>query len=45
MNTLQERSDALTGSACLKKAFDAGETDHAVLFAQLSVGQEKVKSS
>lgn len=44
MNTLQKRIEALTGSACPKKAFYAGEAIHSGLFVWISLVLEKVKS-
>ncbi|WP_324832862.1 hypothetical protein [Pseudomonas saxonica] len=44
MNTLQKRSEALTGSACPKKASYAGEAIHKGLFVWVSLVLEKVNS-
>ena len=44
MNILQKRGEALMGSACLKKAFYAGEAIHGDLIVWISLALEKVKS-
>jgi hypothetical protein len=43
MNTLQERRDALMGSACPKKASDADKATHSGLFVWITLVREEVK--